>query len=86
MDETLADFAFLELPQRLAKRLLELAGQSEDHSVVRVTQSDLASMLGVSRESVNKELNVLARTGTIQLSRGSIRLLNPTTLSHLATA
>jgi CRP-like cAMP-binding protein len=43
-------------------------------------------MLGVSRESVNKELNVLARTGTIQLSRGSIRLLNPTTLSHLATA
>jgi CRP/FNR family transcriptional regulator, cyclic AMP receptor protein len=86
MDETLADFAFLDLPQRLAKRLLELASQSEDHTRIRVTQAELASMLGVSRESVNKELNALARTNTIELRRGSIRLLDPTALSAVASA
>jgi CRP-like cAMP-binding protein len=84
MDETLADFAFLELPQRLAKRLLELASQSEDQSVVRVTQADLASMLGVSRESVNKELNALARTGAIELRRGSIRLTDAAAVADAA--
>jgi CRP-like cAMP-binding protein len=82
MDETLADFAFLDLPQRLAKRLLELANASDDGTLIRVTQADLASMLGVSRESVNKELNALARAGTIELARGSIRVCDAAALAR----
>ncbi len=84
-DEALVDLAFVSLPQRLAKRLLSLAG---DHPEVRdvdrqggavrlrITQGELASMLGVSRESVNKQLNILSREGWVTLSRGSVTLTN----------
>jgi CRP-like cAMP-binding protein len=41
---------------------------------LRVTQSELGSMLGVSRESVNKQLNRFARQGWIALGRGSVTL------------
>jgi len=80
-DEALADFAFLDLPQRLAKRLLDVASVQQDGSEmsgfqIRITQAELASMLGVSRESVNKQLNRFARDGWITLSRGAVTLEN----------
>lgn len=71
-DEALADLSFLGLPQRLAKRLLALSDGPER---VRITQAELASMLGVSRESVNKQLNQFAREGWIALGRGSVSVL-----------
>lgn len=78
-DEQLADLAFLQLPQRLAKRLVQLA---TDHSQstrlagakLRITQAELASMLGVSRESVNKQLNRFVHDGWIALGRGSVTI------------
>ena len=78
-DEALADFAFLDLPQRLAKRLLDVASIQQDGNEragfqIRITQAELASMLGVSRESVNKQLNRFARDGWITLSRGAVTL------------
>jgi CRP-like cAMP-binding protein len=54
---------------------------SGKHSVkLKVTQSELASMLGVSRESVNKQLNTLAKGGSIALGRGSITVKDAKTL------
>ena len=83
-DEALADFAFLDLPQRLAKRLLNLAMQQDGDRVagasLRITQAELASMLGVSRESVNKQLNRFARDGWITLSRGAVKVVDPEAL------
>ncbi len=87
-DETLADLAFLDLPHRLAKRLLNLAtlhpqGKEKNRPEgirLRITQSDLASMLSVSRESVNKQLNLFARDGWIVLGRGSVTLTDPQAL------
>ena len=82
-DEVLADLAFLGLAQRLAKRLVDLVtadqaqAESPDESLVlSMTQRELASMLGVSRESVNKQLNVLARKGWVSLGRGTVTVLN----------
>ena len=92
-DEVLADFAFLDLPQRLAKRLLNLADthpelrMEERHPgalCLRITQGELASMLGVSRESVNKQLNLFAREGWIALGRGSITITDPNALRTFA--
>jgi CRP-like cAMP-binding protein len=89
-DEALADIAFLDLPRRLAKRILAL--ERDQRAVraaatevrrVRITQSEMASMLGVSRESVNKQLNVFARQGWIKLGRGSITLLDAEALRTL---
>jgi CRP-like cAMP-binding protein len=80
-DEALADLSFLGLPQRLAKRLLALTSESER---LRITQAELASMLGVSRESVNKQLNQFAREGWIALGRGSVTVLNREALAGVA--
>ncbi len=85
-DEQLADLAFLAAPQRLAKRLVALAASQSGTRALRgarlqVTQAELASMLGVSRESVNKHLNELARRGWVGLGRGAITLLDPDALA-----
>lgn len=84
-DEALADMTFLDLPHRLAKQLLRLStGDSAGaRQTVKVTQGELASMLGVSRESVNKQLNGFARGGWISLSRGAINVLDAEALKTL---
>ena len=79
-DEVLADMTFLGLPKRLAKRVLDLVGGLEGTEAegrrLRITQAELASMLGVSRESVNRQLNVFAQKGWIALGRGSITVID----------
>jgi len=76
-NEIVTDLVFLDLPHRLAKHLVTLANAQADGATARrprlqVTQAELASMLGVSRESVNKQLNMFARDGWITLSRGAV--------------
>jgi CRP-like cAMP-binding protein len=80
-DQALADLAFLDLEHRLAKQLISLAAvhdldAAHNGSTLRlqVTQGELASMLGVSRESVNKQLNAFSRKGWVTLSRGSVTI------------
>ena len=76
-NEIVTDLVFLDLPHRLAKHLLSLAashaeGPNARRPRLQVTQAELASILGVSRESVNKQLNQFARDGWITLSRGAV--------------
>jgi CRP-like cAMP-binding protein len=80
-DQALADMVFLDLNRRLAKRLVQLAEVQDPEAAranrrirVPVTQSELASMLGVSRESVNKQVNAYARDGLVSLSRGAVTI------------
>lgn len=91
-DEALADLAFLDLAHRLAKQLITLASMHtadgpppmEPPIRINVTQGELASMLGVSRESVNKQLNAFAREGWLKLSRGAVTLFKPDALRTFA--
>ena len=86
-DEVLADLTFLDLPKRLAKRLVSLAGErAKDGAPVklRITQAELASMLGVSRESANKQLNEFERNGWVRLGRGSVSVLDEVSLRSLS--
>lgn len=69
--------AFLGLDSRLAQKLHDLAlahGEIDDTGAARFTrrfsQSDLAQMLGVTREAVNKRLGAFVHDGLI-LRRGS---------------
>jgi CRP/FNR family cyclic AMP-dependent transcriptional regulator len=70
-DDFLADTCFLNIGSRLAKKLLELAeihGQQEGDTIqikLVLTQSDLASMVGATRESINKELKKLRDKGLV---------------------
>lgn len=78
-DEAITDLMFLDLPHRLAKHLLGLAASLGEtppgrRTRIQVTQGELASMLGVSRESVNKQLNQFSRDGWITISRGAVTI------------
>ena len=70
-DEMASDLAFLDVAGRLAKRLLDLAsahGVKRDGGVLidlAVTQEDLANMIGVTRESVNRNLSEFQTLGLI---------------------
>jgi CRP-like cAMP-binding protein len=77
-NENLSDLMFLDLQQRLAKRLLEIAHPVTPSGPLRasVTQAELGALLGVSRESVNKQLNALARAGLVRIGRGSVTILD----------
>ena len=75
-DESLADVFFLDVPHRLAKQLATSA-QGRPGSEIRVTQSELAGTLGVTRESVNKALNQFKDTGWVRLGRGRVFVDDP---------
>lgn len=61
-DAALADAMFLDVPARTAKRILELAGDRDDF-VLPLTQEELASLVGASRERVNKAIASFVRLG-----------------------
>ncbi len=77
-DDLFTEISFLTVPARLAKRLLELAEplQNQTEAIetyrVRISQRELASMLGVTRESINKELKTLKDKGLVETSRNNI--------------
>jgi CRP/FNR family cyclic AMP-dependent transcriptional regulator len=78
-NEAFIDLAFFDLPHRLVRRLLRMAasdlkGRTGLDVKVSMTQSELASMLGVSRESVNKQLQAFSRRGWIAIGRGSVTI------------
>ena len=81
-DMLLADVHFLDITSRLAKKILELGdtfGIREGGQVrigVKITQKDLASMIGATRESINKQLKALRDQGLVRISGGTIEILN----------
>ena len=81
-DETLEDTVFLELSCRLAKKLLALAenfGLEIDQGTVidlKLSQQDLANLVGTSRESVNKQLRAWETAGIIRLNRQQVTILD----------
>ena len=70
-DQMASDLAFLDVSGRLARRLLDLAssnGRDHDDGVLinaTITQEELANMIGVTRESVNRNLGMFRRLGLI---------------------
>jgi CRP-like cAMP-binding protein len=78
-----AELHFLDLTGRLAARLARLAdehGQQLPGGGVRLdaplTQSDLAAMIGATRQSVNKLLGEFEADGLLQMERDSIIVPN----------
>lgn len=77
------DAAFFDVRGRLARVLLDLAradGETEPGGALvcpRLTQTELASMVGVTRESVNKWLRHYERAGLITRRRGRLVILDP---------
>ena len=80
---TLEEIALLELPERLARALIQLGqdyGQNVDGGVrldIRLSQRELSALVGASRESVNKQLALWRANGVVALERGKIVLRRP---------
>lgn len=74
-DEALADSVFLDVTGRTAKRLLELAGESDEFELP-ITQEELAGMVGASRERVNKAIASFIRLGWLEQSDGHYTITN----------
>jgi len=79
-DMLLADKHFLDITSRLAKKILDLGdtiGIREGGGVrigVKITQKDLASMIGSTRESINKQLKALRDQGLVRIHGGTIEI------------
>lgn len=82
--------AFLDVYRRVARKLLELA---EEHGVVEgegvriavhLTQQELATMVGATRESTNKTLAAFRRQGFIRMRKGQIIIVNAEALREYA--
>ena len=67
------DMILEPLPARLARQLLALDARGTD-SPLALSQDDLAAMLGVSRQSVNRQLRQWAEGGLIELRYGHVTL------------
>lgn len=87
-DKTTQDLVFFDASTRLARKLLELAeehGQptgngDEVRLLVRVTQEEMAQMIGVSRGSVNRLISSFASRGWLDWNDGYPLLCSPESL------
>jgi CRP/FNR family cyclic AMP-dependent transcriptional regulator len=79
-DQMVENLIFLDVYGRVAKKLLELAdshGSKVDNGIrieVRLTQQELASMVGASRESVNKVMGYFTDKNFISTDKHRITL------------
>ena len=84
------DRAFLDIPARLAKQLLWLAGNHGTEAGTRVrielklSQQELGDFIGATRESVNKNLRDWSRSGFIKHERDYLEILDLDALHAIA--
>jgi CRP-like cAMP-binding protein len=83
--EQVQDITFLNLPTRLAKTLLQLTtGEEGSRRKAAITQREISQMIGMSRESTNKQLRAWAKRGWIWLERGGVGVTAPDKLAAIA--
>jgi len=74
--------SFNQVIGRLAKVLLKYYGEKKLIGV-KLTQQDLADMIGTSREMVNKSLKMMESNSAIRLQRNGIEILNKEALEGM---
>ena len=87
--QLLEDVAFREGPSRLARRLVQLAefsGRRVENGIfvdMALSQQQLGNMVGMTRESINKQLRQWRDEGVITWSRGYYTISDMDHLSQL---
>jgi CRP-like cAMP-binding protein len=77
-DDLLEETSFLNIPARLARKLLEIGetfGHKDGETIeirLKLSQKELADMVGATRESINKELRVLREKGLVSVTEEAI--------------
>jgi CRP-like cAMP-binding protein len=76
--DRITEYAFLNLHARLARKIEALAIAHGQHGndglriALQLSQTELAQMLGVTREAVNKQLKSWSQAGVLRVERGVI--------------
>jgi CRP-like cAMP-binding protein len=77
------------LPGRLAGALIRLTEKDKLASggrTISITQQEISEMVGMTRESINKQLRVWAGRSWVRLEHGAIVVLDTAPLQALAEA
>lgn len=85
----LEDLMFLDMQARLAKALLQLSEKSKSSHAgrtIELTQRDLSEIIGISRETANKQLRLWEKRKWLILHHRHIEVLAPEALEAIATA
>jgi CRP-like cAMP-binding protein len=85
--EQAEEVMFLDLPSRLAKALLRLLEEDPGGTHERkisITQKDLGNIIGMSRESTNKQLRLWEDKKWVRLERNAVVILAPDPLAAIA--
>jgi len=77
------DFSFRHVTSRVAKMLLEYADQV-DHERPRLTQQEMAAIIGTAREMVGRSLKTLEEDGSIRMDRNRIVITDHMALREAA--
>lgn len=81
-------YAFRSVKERVASMLLEESRRrgflDQPATELRMTQQDLAGLVGASRESVSRTLSRMEQEGIVRTGRGRIIILDRTKLKNLA--
>ena len=91
VNQMIGDMAFLDVPTRLAKQLLELAGTyagdaSQQGAVeAPIGQDELARLVGASRETISRALNSYRRLGILTTSHRRITITNLQALERMTS-
>jgi CRP/FNR family cyclic AMP-dependent transcriptional regulator len=92
LSELVEDTLFLNLPVRLAKKLVAL-GQSHGQRTpeglridLKLSQGEWGDLVGATRESINKQLRTWSDACLVRLDQGYLVLRRPERLASLAEA
>jgi CRP-like cAMP-binding protein len=92
VSELVEDTLFLNLPLRLAKKLLSLSrayGEEAAEGIridLRLSQEEWGDLVGTTRESINKLVRKWTEAGIVRIDDGYMVILNPVELEKLAGA
>jgi CRP-like cAMP-binding protein len=89
LEEQLQWLCFLDVEQRLARLLLQWAQSGRPHSgdsdpQIRLSQKELAGLVGATRETTSSALNRLQRAGCVEIGRRRLMIRSIEKLAEYA--
>jgi CRP/FNR family cyclic AMP-dependent transcriptional regulator len=77
------DLSFSQVTSRLAKMVIKYFAGAETEAWPRLTQHDMAAIVGTTREVVNRSLRAMEEKGAIRLERHNIVIINKDILEKM---